>query len=122
MNVKKRYLDTKRVRIVKRKKEKLEGGISVENMINQERRNLKKINNEIWEDKSWDKDWKEEEEQNIFPYYYFEFSLSISFNVTNNIFLKMKIQKTNKRRRRRMERNEIKENGGEKERERKFKN
>lgn len=110
MNVKKRYLDTKRVRIVKRKKEKLEGGISVENMINQERRNLKKINNEIWEDKSWDKDWKEEEEQNIFPYYYFEFSLSISFNVTNNIFLKMKIQKTNKRRRR-TERNEIKEKG-----------
>lgn len=47
MNVKKRYLDTKRVRTVKRKKEKLEGGISVENMINQERRNLKKINNEI---------------------------------------------------------------------------
>lgn len=118
MNVKKRYLDTKRVRTVKRKKEKLEGGISVENMINQERRNLKKINNEIWEDKSWDKDWKEEEEQNIFPYYYFEFSLLISFNVTNNIFLKMKIQKTNKRRRRRTERNEIKENGGEKERER----
>lgn len=30
----------------------------------------------------------------------------------------MKIQKTNKRRRRRTERNEIKENGGEKERER----
>lgn len=34
-------------RIVKREKEKLRGGISVENMINQESRNLKKINNEI---------------------------------------------------------------------------
>lgn len=36
-----------RERIVKRKKEKLEGGISVENIINQESKNLKKINNEI---------------------------------------------------------------------------
>lgn len=45
-----------RERIVKRKKEKLEGGISVENIINQESKNLKKINNEIWKDKSRDKD------------------------------------------------------------------
>lgn len=45
-----------RERIVKRKKEKLEGGISVKNIINQESKNLKKINNEIWKDKSRDKD------------------------------------------------------------------